>query len=75
MRDTLRPTRWLIPMVMACPLACAPATPPPAIALGRASTSVPGPAAPIDEMTLERFGHAPNAPFYRIVLTKDGRAT
>ena len=28
----------------------------------------------IDEITLERFGHAPTAPFYKIELSTDGTA-
>jgi hypothetical protein len=83
------PTRWLIPMVMACPLACAPVaapppsptgsaavnvTAPPPSPTGRAAANISGPVAKIDEITLERWGHAETAPCYQIKLSKDGTA-
>jgi ribosomal protein S16 len=74
MRNFLAMARWLIPAAMVCPLACAPTAAPPPIPTGNAAIDVPGAVAGIDEITLERFGHAPNAPFYKIVLSKDGTA-
>lgn len=65
----------LIPMAMACPLACIPAAQKPAAPAGKAASNVAGPSAEIDEITLERFGHAPDAPMYEVVLSKDGKVT
>ena len=62
-------------MATAFPLACIPAAPNPSVPAGKAATNIAVPAAEIDEITLERFGHRPDAPFYEVVLSKDGAVT
>ncbi len=74
MKDLCVTPRWLIPLAMVCPLACAPTAVPPRLPTAKVSLSAPGPVATIDEITLERSWHAPTAPCYKVVLRKDGTA-
>ena len=48
---------------------------PPSIPSGKATNYVAGAVVRIDEITLERFGHAPSAPFYNVELSKNGTVT
>jgi hypothetical protein len=66
---------WVVLGGMAAPLGCSShETPPPTVPV-QAATGQPGETTQIDEIILERFGHAPNAPFYKVVISRDGTVT
>ena len=67
--------RWLILVAMTFPFACSPPVAPSSVHPARADANLPTPGAAVDEITLERFGHRPAAPSYRVVLSKDGSVT
>jgi Domain of unknown function (DUF6438) len=75
MKNISATARWLIPMAMVCPLACTPTAAPPPIPIGKAAVNAAVSQAQIDEIVLERFGHRPGAPFYKVVLRQDGTVT